>query len=321
MKNKENKIKRDSSKMTTAIVVAICVVLVAYTISVIIPLGWGFITSLKSKLDFNTLENKLGLPNVKNGISFHECFYLENYTKILTNFSVPVSTSFITATGIVSRSETYGFGMLLVFTLLYAGGGCIITTFVPLVVAFLVVKYPYKFSKFLYAVALLIMIIPIIGATPSELTLLRKLGLYDSILGNYVQKFNFTGMYFFVFVAFFESLSNAYAEAAEIDGATQMDILIRIIIPLAGKIVTTVMLINFISLWDDYQTPLLYLPTKPTIAYGVYHITRDTGQSKGFNFIPIQIAGCMLLALPILIIFICLREKLMGNISMGGLKE
>ena len=321
MKKNKTNIKRDSSKITTIFLVIVCVILAVYTVSVIIPLAWGFITSLKSDLDFSTLENKLGFPNVDKRVSFYECFTLLNYRKIIANFTVDVSTSYITVAGVVSKSDTCGFGELLLYTFLYAGGGCVISTFVPLVVAYLVAKYNYKFSKFIYGLALLIMIIPIIGATPSELTLLRRLGLYDSILGNYVQKFNFTGMYFLVFVAFFETLPNSYAEAAEIDGANQMDILVRIIIPLAGKMVTTVMLLTFITYWDDYQTPLMYLPTHPTIAYGIYKITRETGQSKGFHFVPIQIAGCMLLAIPILVIFLCLREKLMGNISMGGLKE
>ena len=84
---------------------------------------------------------------------------------------------------------------------------------------------------------------------------------------------------------------------------------------------TTIMLLQFISFWDDYQTALLYLPTKPTIAYAVYFITRNSGQSTGVNHLPGKIAGGMILAIPILIVFIALREKLMGNISMGGLKE
>lgn len=319
MKKKSSKIKRDSSFVTNVLVVTICVVLAVYAISVLTPLIWGLNTSLKSPEDFTKWENKLGFPNLK--LSFNEFFKLSNYVDVITKMKIPVSTSYITAMGTVSESHTYGFGMLLVFTLLYAGGGCIIQTFVPLVVAYLVVKYNYKFSKFIYAVALLIMIIPIIGSSASELTLLRRLGLYNRIFGNYIQKFNFTGMYFFVFVAFYESLPNSYAEAAEIDGATQLDTLIRIIIPLTGKMVTTIMLLQFITFWDDYQTALLYLPTKPTIAYAVYFITRNSGQSTGINHLPGRLAGSMILAIPILIIFIALREKLMGNISMGGLKE
>lgn len=311
--------KRDSSVLNKVLIVAICCVLALYTLSVLIPFGWGLMTSLKSRMDFLTFKNVLGLPNTE--WSAAELFQLKNYTQILTNFKLPVSVNYLGPMGKVAYSATYGFPMLLLFTLIYAGGGCLISSFVPCVMAYMCVKYPYKLSKMIYVVALLIMSIPIVGAYPSEIQLLRQLGLYDTFWGNYIQKFNFTGMYFFVFCAFFETLPNAYSEAAEIDGASQANILVRIIIPLAWKIITTVMLITFITYWDDYQTPLLYLPTKPTIAYGIFKLTRDSSASAGFDHVPIKIAGCMILALPIVVIFIVLKDKLMGNISMGGLKE
>ena len=311
--------KQDSSVLNKVAVAVVCAVLAVYTLSVVLPFAWALMTSLKSRMDFLTWENVLGLPSLE--WSSDEMFKLKNYTQILTNFEIKVSANYISGSGKVSYSETYGLPMLVVHTLIYAGGGCIISTLVPCVVAYMCAKYPYKLSKIVYAVAVLIMSIPIVGAYPSELRLLRQLNLYDSFLGNFIQKFNFTGMYFFVFYAFFETLPNSYSEAAEIDGASQWNTLVRISLPLAGKIISTVLLINFITYWDDYQTPLLYLPTKPTIAYGVFQLIRDSSSSKGFDHVPIKIAGCMILAMPILIIFIALKEKLMGNISMGGLKE
>ena len=311
--------RQDSSVLNKVVIVFVCSVLAVYTLSVVLPFVWALITSLKSRMDFLTWENVLGLPSVE--WSRDEIFKLKNYTKIFTNFEIKVSANYISGSGKVSYSSTYGLPMLLLNTLIYAGGGCVIATIVPCVVAYMCAKYHYKFSKIVYAVAVLIMSIPIIGAYPSELRLLRQLNLFDSFLGNFIQKFNFTGMYFFVFYAFFETLPDSYSEAAEIDGASQWTVMVRVILPLAGKIISTVMLINFITFWDDYQTPLLYLPTKPTIAYGIFQLIRDSSSSKGFDFVPVKIAGCMILALPVLIIFIALKDKLMGNISMGGLKE
>ena len=89
---------------------------------------------------------------------------------------------------------------------------------------------------------------------------------------------------------------------------------------MAGKIAGTIMLIQFISHWNDYNVPLLYLPTKPTLAYGVFHMV-IINSSGPLSKVPIKVAGCMVLAIPILIIFIILKDKLMGNISLGGLKE
>ena len=68
----------------------------------------------------------------------------------------------------------------------------------------------------------------------------------------------------------------AYTEAACIDGAGNLSVLLRIILPLSRNTFFTVMLINFITFWNDYQTPLIYMPSKPTVAYGMFVIANAT---------------------------------------------
>ena len=317
--------KKDASVLNKILIVSVLIVLAIYTLSIVLMLSWALITSLKSSRDFFDYGNLFGFPDLK--LSKAEFLRWKNYTEVFKHFTVTVGSNYISGDTVVVNKATYGFTDMLLFSLLYAGGGCIISTFVPCVMAYACVKYPYKSSKIIYTVALLIMIIPIVGNFPSEITLLRRLGLYDSMFGNYIQKFNFTGMYFFVFYAFFESLPDSYAEAAEIDGASQASILVRVVLPLASKIIASVMLIMFITYWDDYTIPHLYLPSWPTLAFGVYDITRQgtygTGVAtlKGADLPPAQMTVSMILALPILILFIALKDKIMGNMSLGGLKE
>ncbi len=317
--------KKDKSVLNKILIIFVFVVLAMYTLSIVTMLSWALITSWKSPFDFFDYGNLFGLPDMK--LSKAEFLQWKNYTEVFKNFTVTVGSNYISGDTVIVNKGTYGFWDMLFFSLLYAGGGCIISTFVPCVMAYVCVKYPYKLSKIIYMVALFIMIVPIVGSFPSEITLLRRLGLYDSMFGNYIQKFNFTGMYFFVFFAFFESLPDSYAEAAEIDGASQASILVRIILPLTGKIIASVMLIMFITYWDDYTIPHLYLPSWPTLAYGVYDITRQgqygTGVAnlKGADLPPAQMTVSMILALPMLVLFITLKDKIMGNMSLGGLKE
>ena len=88
----------------------------------------------------------------------------------------------------------------------------------------------------------------------------------------------------------------------------------------AIKMISTVILIQFVFCWNDFQTINLYLPTHPTLAYGIWWM-QSLGPKELRNNTPIRITTCMMLALPILIIFVVLKDKLMGNVSMGGLKE
>lgn len=309
------------------VIIVTMVVLVIYALSIIFLLGWGLLTSLKSDIDFEIMSNYIGLPNSE--YSKDEMFRFANFTTVFKYMgTLQYSSIFYSGTTKVTHTlggegKTISFFTYLWNTILYTGVGSVILAVVPAVGAYMCAKYKFRFSKIQYTVYLLFMMIPIVGTYPSELSFLRAAGLYDTFLGNWIQKFHFSGMYFFVYFAFYQGLSDAYAEAAEIDGASQLNVLVRIIIPLSINLIGSVFLIQFINLWNDYQTPLLYLPTKPTLAYVVYLFSQvnSPGLSpavKGKH--PIEIAACLMLALPILVVYCAFNKKLVGDISMGGIK-
>ena len=310
--------KQEKGIFNKVFVISVSILLAVYAFAMIFLLGWGLLTSLKSRTDFLFAENVLGFPNLE--YSREELLHFENYKLIFENFNFTKKVVFYSGNELITHESESNFFTLILNTFLYAGVGSFIAAIVPAVVAYTCVKYKFRFSKILYAVVLFVYIVPVVGNYPSAITVLRDLGLYDSFGGNFIQKFSFTGMYFFVYWAFYESLSDTYSEAAEIDGASQIGILTSIILPLSIKIISSVWLILFVQHWNDYQTPMLYLPTKPTLSYGVYYMTQINHSGK-LTQTPTKIAGCMLLALPILVIFIFLKDKLMGNVSMGGVKE
>ena len=316
------KMRKLKKNKINAFAIVMIVLLSLYSLSIFFTLGWGLITSLKFRTDFgNPNNNVLGLPNMEilqqKGVSL-----FNNYELVFSKMPLYMRTSYYTIFSdepVVHYTEPDFFGMLL-NTILYAGVGALVMALVPAVVGYMCAKYRFKFSEIVYSTALVIMIIPIVGAYPSELTVLRGLGLYDTWIGNLIQKFNFTGVYFFVYYAFFRGLSDTYQEAAEVDGASQLRILISIMLPLAIKTIGTVFLIQFVSLWNNYQAVLLYMPTHPTLAYGVYYLAYLDGD-RDLSNVPARVASCMVLAIPILILFIVFKDKLMGNMSMGGIKE
>lgn len=311
--------KKQKSIVNVIFVTIICVVLCLYVATIVFSLLWGLLTSFKSDLDFTRARNYWGLPAW--GLSESEIKF-GNYQIVVDNFTRLIGSLKASwrVNGVrVTHKSTNNLFTVLLNTILYAGVGACIFSLVPCVVGYMVAKYKFKFSGFIYSMCLAIMVIPSVGIYPAEIALLRNLGLYDTWIGYFIQKFNFTGMYFFVFFAFFQTLPNSFMEAAEVDGASQLRVLTSIIIPLAAKMLSTVILLNFIQLWNDYNVPLLYMPTKPTLAYAVFSFSRD--YSNEYSVAPVKIAGSMFLAVPVLVIFICLKDKLMGNISLGGLKE
>ena len=318
--------KKEKSTINRIFFISICVLLSVYALSIIITLCWGFLSSLKHQDEFMFYDySYYGFPTLgkdKNPNSRKEFFQFFNYQQVVQSYhklEEKCTTDFISNGREITHRASGGFAMVIVNTFIYTIVGSVLHTVIPAAVAYVVAKYDNPAGKIIAGAALFAMTTPIIGSQASMLTMLRNLGIYDTFWGYLLQKASFTGMYFFVFSAFYESVPNSFAEAAEIDGASQYSVLFKIIIPLSVKMMSTVFLIQFIHFWNDYQTAYIYMPSHPTLAYAVWWLT--SSNDVGGGDMVVKIAASMSLALPVLIAFIFLKEKLMGNVTMGGLKQ
>ena len=296
---KENTVikKTEMNKRDIAFFGILFVILVLYVICLLIPLIWGFYTSLKSPGEW--MDNPVW-PTLN--ITF------DNYILAFSMFKVDVNSA--------EGTTTFFIHHLFMNSLLYALGSAFVATMATCITAYIVAKFNYKFSKIVYAAVILIMAVPIVGALPSTLDLTRKAGLYDNMLGMWIVNGSFYNMYFLVFYATFKSVAKDYSEAAEIDGASNFSVMIKIMLPLVKTTIGMVILLYFISFWNDYQTPMMFLPSMPTVAYGMFQVS----QSPLIDFETVKITGGIMMILPILIIFLFMKNKLMGNLTMGGIK-
>lgn len=265
-----------------------------FSLTLILFLLWGLMASVKEQFfDFRT--NVLGLP---------KALYFKNYETVWTCIEQVVESSYL----------NLAFNTVTICLIASLCG-----TFFPCVVGYLVAKYPCKFSKIFYWVALVAMSLPIVGAFPSELDMLRNLGIYNTFFSVFFQKSTYLGLYFFVFVALFSGISKDFYDAASIDGATDFGIFFKIMLPMVTSTLGTVFLLIFVAYWNDYQYAYMYIPAKPTLSIGTYLLSTATLQE--LNNTPVTMAACFMLILPVLVIFVIFKDKLMNNLMMGGLKE
>lgn len=211
---------------------------------------------------------------------------------------------------------------VLANSLIYSIGSAFVKTLVPCLAAYACARFHFKTSKIVYTAVLLAMMIPVVGSLPSELRLAYSLNLVNNMAGVIMLKANMLGLYFFVMYSSFKSVPSAYFEAAKIDGANNWQILFKIGFPLIKNVFLTIMLINFVTFWNDYQTPMVYLLDKPTLGYILWQLIGGTGvpgdQSLktgvyAFNMV-------ILSSLPVVILFAIFKDKFMGNLTMGGIK-
>ncbi len=360
MKNK-SELKNSSRKRVNPLLVIVFVVLVIYVLTLIFTLGWGLLTSLKSTEEFLyrvqyyvneageiiKIEdangdwirnpNVLGLPDViysanyfnflieLDGVGLGQYNIFKNYEFIMTSFNKSIRTSgyYSTIWGAIQGKETNGTIPIYVLnSIIYAAGGSLLFSFTSMISGYLCAKYKFKFSKFLYAFLLIMMAVPLVGTSVSTTNLLKNLGIFDTYFAMLIMNATFGGMYFFVYYAFFQGMSTAFIEAAEIDGASQTRVLFEIIFPLSAKMFGTIFLIQFINLWNAYEPIMLYYPSQPTLSYAIYLMNKNTeGGNIDTQSTPQRIAGCMVLAMPVLILFCCFNKIIMGNLSIGGVKE
>ncbi len=295
IKRKNGAIKEGFSPLT----IVMAVILGLYCLVLAIWLVWALLTSFKNPNDF--LGNKYGLPNPWYFDNFAYVIYEYKVEKLIDGVSTVIST-----------------GDMILNSVLYSVGSAFVATLVPCITAYLCARYKYKFSKIIYSIVLVCMVIPIVGSQASELQIVIKMGIYDHMFGMWILKSGFLGLYFLVFHEVFLSIPNAYGEAAEIDGASDFCIMTKISLPLAKNTFFTVLLIMFVTYWNDFQTPMLYLPTHPTISEALYWI-----KSSSFNYfakMPVKMAAPMMFLIPVLVIFLCFHKRLLGNLTVGGVK-
>ena len=274
-----------------------------YAVSMLSVFSFGLLNSFKSGDEYGW--NQSSFPT--------EGWQFVNYVTALAELYVNVKLS-------DGSIIPYGLFNMYLNTILYAVGCGLLSTLVPCFTAYLTGRFKYKFSGIIVGIVIVTMSLPIVGSTPSSLQLARSLGLYNKIWGLWIMSAHFQmGIHFLVFHEAFRSFPEAYKEAAEIDGAGNFQVMMRILMPLVKNVFFTVFLLRVIGYWNEYQTALLYMPAKPTISYGLYIFTFVNTDNTLCN-VPMKLTCAFLVGLPIFVVFCIFQNRIMSNLSIGGIK-
>jgi multiple sugar transport system permease protein len=348
---KENRIQRS----VTPYIVIIATILSIYAISLIVPLLLGLTISFKANDDYNQAFSLFSFPNL-SAWAIDKAENTRLYAQLVSGANLPFLEElgyhidifafpnlgyehlfgnyvnfFVRSGNAVKDTFSYYIGWnmnikktvainptFLDFcwnTLLYAGVQGLLTTMCPCIMGYLCARFPSKFASFLYAFVVVVLTLPIVGTGAATLTLMQRLSLHDTFWGIWIRSATFMNTYFLIFFAFFKSIPGTYSEAAEIDGAGHFRIMWTIYIPFAIKMISTAYLLLFVTAYNSYNINLIHLRSRPTLAYAAWKMSQSPQITA-----PGKIAACYILSLPMFIFFIAFKNKLMGNMTIGGLK-
>jgi N-acetylglucosamine transport system permease protein len=118
---------------------------------------------------------------------------------------------------------------------------------------------------------------------------------------------------------FFRSISKTYEEAAFIDGSGYFRTMFSIMIPMARPSIITVILFNFLSFWNEYIIALTLMPgTSKTLPVGLINLMQSQRAAANYGQ---MYAGLVLVMLPTLILYVLVQKKLTQGMTLGGVKE
>jgi multiple sugar transport system permease protein len=131
---------------------------------------------------------------------------------------------------------------------------------------------------------------------------------------------NFFGDAFSIFLLrqFFMTIPDELTDALRVDGARELEILLRVVVPLAKPAIAAVALFNFIYAWNDFYGPLVYLASNPDAQ--TLSISLSAFRSLHHVNWNLTMAAAMIFMIPVVIIFFLAQRVFIEGVTLTGVK-
>lgn len=266
--------------------------LIIFALSIIIPVAWVFMASIKTNPEF--YGNPWALPLG---------FYLDNFKDAWSAANMGdyfINSFVVTATALA---------ILLIIALPFS---------------YILARMNFKGRKFVNSYVKAGLFINLSYIVIPIFLMIRNVSKFMpiSLLNNrFVLALIYasTALPFTVYLLtnFFSSISKSYEEAAYIDGAGYFRTMVDIMIPMAKPAVITVILFNFLSFWNEYILALTLMtdPEKRTLPVGLINLQQAARGAANYGRL---YAGLVIVMIPTLIIYILVQKQLTEGMMVGG---
>ena len=262
--------------------------LVFWGMVVLFPFFWMVLTSIKSYGEYNS--------------EYIPKFYaasptLENYMEAFT--AVPLAQYFLNT---------------LIFT--------VVTTAVMLVVitlaAFAFARLEFKGKNLAFMIFLSMMMIPNELVIITNFVTITDLDMRNTFAGLILPSI-MSVFYLYLLKETFQQIPDNLYQAAKVDGTSDFKYLLRVMIPIAKPTLVTITILKVIECWNSYVWPRLITDDTAyfLVSNGIQEI-RENG--FGRENIPAMMAAVVVITLPLIILFLVFRNKIMEGVSRGGTK-
>ena len=265
--------------------------LLIWAVIVLFPFYWMVLTSVKNTASYNNEKTPAFITTEPTG---------ENYVKAFTEVSL---------------------GRYFVNTLIFtvATTGLMMLVIVPAAFAF--ARLEFKGRNAVFALFLSLMMIP------NELVIITN---YVTVVNWGFQKGNLTYLglilpsvtsvfYIYLLKENFEAIPDELYQAAKVDGTSDLKYLLKVMVPISQPTIVTIVILKVIECWNSYVWPrLITKESKYFLVSNGIQAIRESG--FGRQDIPAMMAAVVVVSIPLIILFLVFRDKIMAGVSRGGTK-
>ncbi len=268
------------------------IVLLALTAFMALPLIYMIVTAFKPVSELFVFPPKFFTKNPT----------LQNFSELLLavdGTSVPFSR--------------YVFNSLLVtvLTVVAAVVVCSLASF-----AMTKMRLPFKNAIFYIITAALMFSPPV--AQLSNFISISNMGMLNTYFALILPKVS-GAMFFFLLKQNMEQLPDAIIEAAKVDGCGYMRIFVKIIMPLSGPVIATVVVLAFVASWNDFTSPMMYINQEAlkTLPLALQSLQGGAGQVARSGAMA---AATFLTTVPTITVFLFSQSKMIKTMAHSGIK-
>lgn len=210
------------------------------------------------------------------------------------------------------------FASYLKNSIIITGGALSLTLLFALGAGFVLGRYNFRGNGVIYGFVLTGMLVPAKLAILPLFIQLKWMNLLDSHLGLIlVYTSGALPAAVFIMAGFFKSLPSDLDNAARIDGASEFQLIRKVLVPLVKPGLAIVSIYSAIPIWNDFFLPLVFLqsPEKKTIMQGLTVFFGQYASQWGVLF-----AGLTLAALPLIVLYLILSEQFINGLTAGAVK-
>lgn len=219
------------------------------------------------------------------------------------------------------NNPVYPFRVWFLNTFIVAISTCLISTALTLMISYVLSRMRFRFRKPYMNVALILGMFPAFMSMIAVYYILKAVNLTQSLTALVLVYSAGAGINYYICKGFFDTVPRALDEAAKLDGATNFQVFVKIILPMSGPIIVYQALMSFMAPWADFIFARIIMGDnydKYTVAIGMYQMI---AKENIYNYFRQFNAGCILIGIPLVVMFVMMQKLYVEGVTGGAVKS